>query len=173
MFAQVEPYRQRRRERDIGRELCLLYARPLLAMAVLLLDDFDAAGEVVSDTIAAACRRGEVVDPGGDGIRIKLANSVYQRCEGRLATRERFGQQRPGARAAGAAAVTGPGDPDRALLALAVFGGQDLAQVATTVTAPSPVLLDLLQEILTAVTDALTIAGEPEPDLPTAGPGRA
>jgi DNA-directed RNA polymerase specialized sigma24 family protein len=142
--------RQQRREQS-GRNLCDLHARPLLSLAVLLLDDPDTASEVVSDTIASACDAEEYTSIRSGG-RVQLARSVYRRCLGRLAVRERFGpvpgRARP-ERAARRSSTPVTLDTDRvALVALVIFGGHDLGQAAATLNLSTGVVLKRLQEIL-------------------------
>src|SRR4029453_519393 len=102
---------------------------PLLAMALLILDDVDAASEIVVDALVAASRRTHAITPGADRVRAILAASVYRRCLGSHVVRERFGM-----------APTGPAVPDtdpmmpltglnvrqRCTIALALFGGHSL-----------------------------------------------
>ena len=119
-------------ERTFGRELCRRHGAALTQVAWLLLGDDDAVDDVVSDTIAAACRLADRPDR-HDVTRVHLARSVYHRCLGRLATYERFAFR------AGRVAAHHRGlrnsvlsDDQRAAVALVVFGGHDRLQAADT-----------------------------------------
>jgi hypothetical protein len=55
----------------------------------MILDDADAATEIVADTLAAACHPVHS-RPAAAGTRLELAGSVYWRCIGLIAATERF-----------------------------------------------------------------------------------
>jgi DNA-directed RNA polymerase specialized sigma24 family protein len=111
-----------------------------------ILEDDDAADEVVSDTIAAACRYADPPDA-GDVTRVHLVRSAYHRCLGRLATYERFALARRhaspgnGRRPGTAPTLT---TNERAAVALVLFGEHDLTQAATTLNvSPAAVAVHL------------------------------
>jgi DNA-directed RNA polymerase specialized sigma24 family protein len=131
-----------------------------------ILEDDDAADEVVSDTIAAACRYADPPDA-GDVTRVRLVRSAYHRCLGRLATYERFALARrhasPGnGRRPGTAAPTLTTN-ERAAVALVLFGEHDLTQAATTLNvSPAAVAVQLRDALwkLRAVSGASDSAPE-------------
>jgi DNA-directed RNA polymerase specialized sigma24 family protein len=123
------------RERDFGLELCRHHAEALARVSSFILDDDDAADEVVSDTIAAVCRYADQPDA-GEVTRVHLVRSAYRRCLGRLATYERFAWARR------RASPDAGNEPDtsaptltvneRAVVALMVFGDHDFTEAAKT-----------------------------------------
>jgi DNA-directed RNA polymerase specialized sigma24 family protein len=135
------------------RALCRHHAAALLAMAAVLLEDVDAAGDIVAATLASACRDKRRAEPASLETRTQLARSVYHRCLGHLAFVERFPQlSGPNDRRRHTAALFGHLSVDqRALLALAVFGGHDVAQIARTLRMPMAVIVDQLPQVLPSV----------------------
>jgi DNA-directed RNA polymerase specialized sigma24 family protein len=136
-------------QQTFGLELCHRHAGALALLASLVLDDDDAADEVVSETIAAVCLFAD--QPAArDVTRVLLARSVYHRCLGRLATDERFALARHRARPDDA---YGPSDPvptltadQRAVVALVLFGDHDPAQAATTMNLSPATVADHLRD---------------------------
>jgi len=129
-----------------GLELCRRHAAALFRVSSFILEDDDAADEVVSDTIAAACRYADPPDAGGV-TRVHLVRSAYHRCLGRLATYERFALARRhaspgnGRRPGTAPTLT---TNERAAVALVLFGEHDLTQAATTLNvSPAAVAVHL------------------------------
>ncbi|GAA0805014.1 hypothetical protein [Spirilliplanes yamanashiensis] len=129
-----------------ARAMCRRHGAPLLTMAAMLVGDEDAAGEIVAAVLTEAAGPG----PGGDAPpgseRVWLARSVYHRCLGRLAARERFGA----AFAAGRTDTVdrrppGPTGRQCAVAALALYGGHDLAQTSRTLGLPEPEVVELLR----------------------------
>jgi DNA-directed RNA polymerase specialized sigma24 family protein len=121
-------------QQAFGFELCHRHAAALALLASLVLEDDDAADEVVSETIAAVCLFADQPEA-REVTRFVLARSVYHRCLGRLATHERFALA--GHRASPDEA-RGPSDSgprstadQRAVVALVLFGDHDPAQAAT------------------------------------------
>ena len=112
----------RLRQMDRARHLCRSHAGQLLTMATVMLNDTDTACDVVADSIVAACRPGQDIDPLSDHARADLAASVYQRCLGVLASRERFTwlPNTP----AGAMPFARLNANQRAAIALTLFGGR-------------------------------------------------
>jgi DNA-directed RNA polymerase specialized sigma24 family protein len=135
------------------RALCRHHAAALLAMAAVLLEDVDAAGDIVAATLAAACRDRRLVALASPETRTHLARSVYHRCLGQQAFMERFPQlSGPNDRRQDTASLFGHLSVDqRALLALAVFGGHDVAQIARTLRMPTAVIVDQLRQVLPSV----------------------
>jgi DNA-directed RNA polymerase specialized sigma24 family protein len=141
----------------LARQLCRRHARPLLAMALLILDDVNAASEIVVDALVAASRRTHAITPGADRVRAILAASVYRRCVGRHVFRERFGL-----------ASTGPAVPDtdpmmpltglnvrqRSTIALALFGGHSLSGAARTLNLRPADVLRQMEDALAAMSSA-------------------
>ena len=114
-------------DRTFGRELCRRHAEALARMASLMLGDDTAADDVVSDAIAAVCRADDQPHR-HDVTLVHLARSVYSRCLGRLATHERFSFDSAPHRGRRFSMT----DDQRAVVALVLFGGHDLAQAAAT-----------------------------------------
>ena len=126
-------------------------------MALLIVDDVDAASEIVVDTLVAASLRTHAITPGADRVRAILAASVYRRCVGRQAFRERFGL-----------ASTGPAVPDtdpmmpltslnvrqRLTIALALFGGHSLSGAARTLNLRPADVLRQMEDALAAMSSA-------------------
>lgn len=145
-----------------ARQLCRRHTQALLSLALLILDDVDAASDIVVEVLAAAGRRTRAITPSADGARGNLAASVYRRCVGDHVLRERFGLPR-----------TGPARPDsmgplgrltvrqRCTVALAIFGGQDLAGTARTLNLRPAEVLRHLGDALAAMRPA---AGGTLPD---------
>ena len=59
-------------------------------MASLILNDTDAASEIVVDTIVDASRRKHTLDSDDGRVRAALAASVYWRCVGAIVLYERL-----------------------------------------------------------------------------------
>ncbi|GAA0950314.1 RNA polymerase sigma factor [Virgisporangium aurantiacum] len=143
------------RERAFGVELCRRHAEALALVASVILANNDAADEVVSDTIAAACRFVDRPDP-REVTHAQLARSVYHRCVGRLASRERFLWAWPERDADdcpsfGMSALTTLPISHRAAVALVLFGDHDLAQTATTLSLPLTVVTGHLRDALVKI----------------------
>jgi len=136
-------------------------------MAHLILQDMDAACDVVVDTIVAACRR-QKVDPYHARARAALAASVYRRCIGALVARERFG---PPPDLAASLEVTVPDGPfarltvpQRCTLALTLFGRHSLPQASRTLNLPTDSVVQHLRDILAticAATDCSVVHADP------------
>ena len=132
------------------RRVCGRHAAALVAIASLILDDYDAASDVVSDAIAAECVRSPTLGLDSEQARARLAASVYRRCLGRLAAGERFPGLIPLTDGTGAAA-----DPlarlslrHRAAVALVLIGKQDIPTAADTLgITEHDVLTDLTQAV--------------------------
>jgi DNA-directed RNA polymerase specialized sigma24 family protein len=137
-------------------------------MASMLLDDIDAASDIVAATFAAACRPTQYPQASSKDTRIGLARSVYWRCIGRLAAIERFGTATPQSPPDPGRSASGTAEPDlkvlssvqRAVLALTVFGGHDLRQLANTLQIPKPTVTRQIRELMSVFdrgngTDAL------------------
>jgi hypothetical protein len=153
----VQPsIRSRRHKARLGRHVCRLHAGPLLAMAVLILQDVDAASGVVVETIAAACRRPNL-DPIGTRSRTALATSVYRRCLGVLAARERFGPSPDLTAGIGSAGIGPPlgwlTNQQRCAMALILYGRHGLHRAARTLSIAPESLLQQLRDLLTSMTD--------------------
>jgi DNA-directed RNA polymerase specialized sigma24 family protein len=139
------------REREFGLELCRRHAEALVRMSSFILEDDDAADEVVSDTIAAVCRYADQPDP-REVTRVHLVRSAYHRCLGRLATYERFAwvRRRAGPDAGhetGTSAETLTAN-ERAVVALVLFGDHDLPEAATTLNLSSAAVAGHLRDAL-------------------------
>jgi DNA-directed RNA polymerase specialized sigma24 family protein len=143
-------------------------------MAHLILQDGNAACDVVVDTIVAACRR-QQIDPRHVQARAALAASAYRRCLGALAARERFGAP-PDLSAD--PEVTVPDGPfarltvhQRCAMALTVFGGHNLPQAARTLNLPTDTVVRHLRDLLAtmcAVTDLSVLPADRGIDTPDA-----
>jgi hypothetical protein len=125
----------------LGRRMCRQHAAPLVAMAAFILDDVNAAGSIVVDTIAAACWS-RTADLRGDVLRATLAASVFRRCLGNLVNRERFG---PVGHMPGSTASSQPGGylaslsaTQRCTIAVILFSGHSLQAASRTGALPSP-----------------------------------
>jgi DNA-directed RNA polymerase specialized sigma24 family protein len=141
----------------LARHLCRRHASSLLAMALLIVDDLDAASEIVVDALVAASRRTHAITPGAGRVRAILAASVYRRCIGRHVLHERFGL-----------APTGPAVPDtypmmpvtglnvrqRCTIALALFGGHSLSGAARTLNVQPADVLRQMEHALAAMNNA-------------------
>ena len=130
------------------RRVCGRHAAALVAIASLILDDFDAVGEVVSDAIAAVCVRDPTLDPDSEEARARLATSVYRRCLGRLAVGERYPGLVPLTNRTGAVSdrLARLSLRHRAAVALVLYGEQDIPMAADTLgIAEHDVLTDLTQ----------------------------
>lgn len=143
------------RERAFGLELCRRHAQALAVVASVLLEDAEAADEIVSDTIAAACRFVDQPDS-REVTHTQLARSVYHRCPGRLAGYERSALARPDggvddSRSPGTSTLTILPLDQRAAVALVLFGDHDLAQAATTLSLPPTVVTGHLRDALATV----------------------
>jgi hypothetical protein len=136
-------------------------------MAYLILQDVDAACDVVVDTIVAACRR-QPVDPHHARARAALAASVYRRCFGALVARERFG---PSPDISAGLEVTAPDGPfarltvpQRCTMALTLFGSHSLPQTARTLNLPTDSVVRHLRDLLAALcaaTDCSVVHADP------------
>ena len=141
----------RRARMELGRQLCHHHAAPLLAIAVLILKDSDAATKIVVDTIVGASGRRGLLHPGDGRVRTALAASVYRRCLGTLVLRERFGL--PGsvptvADAVAAMPRAGLNDRQRSAVAVVLFGGQNLNGAARILGLTPANVLRQLEEVL-------------------------
>jgi DNA-directed RNA polymerase specialized sigma24 family protein len=150
---------------ELSRHVCRRHAAPLLAMAHLILQDGDAACDVVVDTIVAACRR-QQIDP--RRARTALAASVYRRCLGALAARERFGPSPDLAAGLEGTVPDGPFAqltvPQRCTMALTLFGRHSLPQAARTLNLPTDTVVRHLRDLLDtmcAATDCSVVHAEP------------
>ena len=143
--------RRQRRTLHTGRRLCRRHAASLLAMASLILNDIDAASEVVVDTIVHASRRTHTFDPDDGRVRAALAASVYWRCVGALVLNERFGPSPVPRTVDDPATVTlaGLGMRHRSAMALTLFGGHNLQSAARLLNLSPVCLLRELEELLT------------------------
>jgi hypothetical protein len=136
-------------------------------MAHLILQDGDAACDVVVDTIVAACRR-QQIDPHRVPARAALAASVYRRCVGALVARERFG---PSPDLSDGLEVTVPDGPfaqltvhQRCTIALTLFGGHSLPQAARTLNVSTEGVVRHLRDLLAtmgAATDRSVVPADP------------
>lgn len=147
------------RGQDYGRQLCRRHAGPLLSMAWIILADIDVASEIVSDTLAAACRAAEGAEPHESGDREALARNVYRRCLYRLVWQERFLLSRPvtdrtDIAAVSLSALSALDIHQRALVALAVFGRHDLSQTAMTLNLSPAAVMDRLRGALAGLAAA-------------------
>jgi hypothetical protein len=142
---------RRRARMEFGRQMCRYHAAALLAIAVLILKDSDAATKIVVDTIVGASRRPGLLHPGDRRVRTALVASVYRRCLGALVLRERFGLPGPVPSAADAVAAMPRAwltDRQRSAMAVALFGGHDLNGVARILGLTPANVLDQLEEVL-------------------------
>jgi hypothetical protein len=149
----------RRRARiELGRQLCRYHAAPLLAMAVLILKDSEAATKIVVDTIVGASLRRGLLHPGDGRVRTALASSVYRRCLGALVLRERFGLPGPVPIVSDAVAMPRAllNDRQRSAMAVALFGGGDLNGVARILGLAPANVLRQLEEVLSLTTATTT-----------------
>jgi DNA-directed RNA polymerase specialized sigma24 family protein len=154
------PTGEQPRGQDYVRQLCGRHAGPLLSIAWIILADLDVAIEIVSDTLVAACRAADGTWPHESGDRESLTRSVYRRCLHRLVLQERFFLPRPLPHEADIAAVSlsalsALDIPQRALLALTVFGRQDLSQAARTLNLPPAAVIDGLRDALTGLASSV------------------
>jgi len=159
--------RSRHQSAELSRHVCRRHAAPLLAMAHLILQDGDAACDVVVDTIVAACRR-QQIDPHRVPARAALAAAVYRRCVGALVARERFG---PSPDPPGGLEVTVPDGPfaqltvqQRCTIALTLFGGHSLPQAARTLNVSTDGVVRHLRDLLAtmgAATDRPVVPADP------------
>jgi len=110
------------------------HAAALVAIAALILDDLDAADDVVSDAIASMDARGPTLDPDGQPARAQLAASVYRHCLARLAVEERLPDTIPLSDGTGGASarLARLSLRHRAAVALVLLGEQDLPTAADT-----------------------------------------
>jgi hypothetical protein len=134
-------------------------------MASLILNDADAAGPIVVDTVVAASRRGQVYGRDHSRVRATLATSVYRRCLGTLALRERFGLP-PVADTPTVAAGTATVALDwlsvrqRCTVALTIFGRHSLPSAARTLNLlPASVLHELEDALATITATAAPVGG--------------
>ncbi|GIF53872.1 hypothetical protein DFJ67_5665 [Asanoa ferruginea] len=145
-----------RRRRGYARMLCRYHAAPLLCLASMLLDDVDAASDIVAATFAAASRPIHYPQASSRHTRVGLARSVYWRCIGRLAAIERFGTAPPQSPPDPGGSTSEDAEPDvkvlssvqRSVLALTVFGGHDPRQLANTLQIPRPIVMRQLGELM-------------------------
>ena len=137
-----------------ARALCRHHAAALLTLAEMILDDVDAGSDIVVGTIVAACREPQPVASDVHTARTRLARSVYRRCLGRLTTRERFAQLEPppptGSRHSHSPVAHLTAN-QRAMLALVLFGGHDIEQIARTLRTPMSVIAEQLPGVLRRV----------------------
>jgi DNA-directed RNA polymerase specialized sigma24 family protein len=141
----------------LARQLCRRHARPLLAMALLILDDVDAASEIVVDALVAASRRTHAITPGADRVRAILAASVYRRCVGSHVVRERFGLAPTGRTVPDTdpmMPLTGLNVRQRCTIALALFGGHSLSGAARTLRLEPADVLRQMGDALAAMSSA-------------------
>ena len=119
-------------------------------MASLILNDVDAASDVVVDTIVDASRRIHAFGPDHGRVRAALATSVYWRCVGALALYERFGPSPDLPSVAHPAAVphAGLGTRHRFAVALTLFGGHDLPSAARLLNLSPACVLRQLEEVV-------------------------
>ncbi len=134
---------------EFARRLCRCHSAPLLAMATLILGDVDAAAEIVVDTLAAASRSRRPRHPGGRRMRARLATSVYRRCLGRLALRERFPRSTEGPAPGGPVGLARLTEGQRCVIAFTVFSGHGLPGVARTLNLTPARVLHLVDEVRT------------------------
>ena len=122
------------------RSLCEHHAAALLTIASVLLDDVDVACEIVAETLASACREAQVVRLAGPETRSHLARSIYHRCLGRIASKERFPQLYEWDRGPKTASLplSHLSVDQRAVLSLTLFGRHGVTQAAATVRAAGP-----------------------------------
>jgi DNA-directed RNA polymerase specialized sigma24 family protein len=123
------------------------HASPLFAIASLLLDDGDAAAQVVVDVIADATL--DTLIGGDTDSRALLAGAVYVRCLALLSSRDRYaGQPSPEQASAAAAVLARLSLRHRAVICLVLIGGQDAGLAARTLgVSQQTVVADLLQAI--------------------------
>jgi DNA-directed RNA polymerase specialized sigma24 family protein len=123
------------------------HASPLFAIASLLLDDGDAAAQVVVDVIADATL--DTLIGGDTDSRALLAGAVYVRCLALLSSRDRYaGQPSPEQASAAAAVLARLSLRHRAVIGLVLIGGQDAGLAARTLgVSQQTVVADLLQAI--------------------------
>lgn len=133
-------------DRSFGQDLCRRHGAALARMASLILGDDHAADEVVSDTIAAACRVDDEPER-RDVSLVHLARSVYLRCLGILATYERF-MFDSGREKRHRLRVSTMSDSQRAVLALVVFGDHDLTQAAATLNLSPAAVVRQLRDVV-------------------------
>lgn len=154
-FLSVPVAAEERERQAYATALCRQHAGPLLALASIILDDVDAASEIVAATLAAACRPTRYPPPTDAGARGDLARSVYRRCVGHLAAIERFGP--PPATSPPRTVEAGPwlaalSANHRAVLALTLFGGHDLRQASVTLRMSTPEVVRHLRETILCCT---------------------
>jgi hypothetical protein len=130
------------------RHVLQAHATPLFALASLLIDDDDAATEVVVDVISSASPETSI-NAGAPETRARLAGSIYRRCLDLLSSRNRVQGSSSPVRAGGAAAVLAQLTlRHRAIVGLLFVAGQDAALAAKTLgVSQQIVLIDLLGAI--------------------------
>ena len=130
-----------------ARMLLREHAPPLVALASLLLDDGDAAAQVVVDVIADATL--DTLIGGDNDSRALLAGAVYVRCVVLLSSRDRYAGQPSPEQASGAAAVLARLSlRHRAVIGLVLIGGQDAGLAARTLgVSQQTVVTDLLNAL--------------------------
>jgi hypothetical protein len=161
------PRMHRRRARmEFGRQMCRYHAAALLAIAVLILKDSDAATKIVVDTIVGSSRRPGLLHPGDRRVRTALVASVYRRCLGALVLRERFGLPGPVPIVSDAVAMPRAwlNDRQRSALAVALFGGRDLNGVARILGLTPASVLNQLEEVLSLATAPTKQSVDPSGD---------
>lgn len=148
------------------RELCQAHGGALVAIAQLVLDGGQHVSEVVAEAIAAECDTNGTSDVRSSDTRQRLARSVFNRCRGRLVTRERFGEPataRADARPGELPSVLGRLSADvRATVALTMFGRHGLSEAAAVLDSSPEIVLRQLREALAAAhesADAMPIPG--------------
>lgn len=150
MLIQREPLTARlvaveRRRRAHARVLCHFHAAPLLAMASMILDDAELAEDIVAATLAAACRPVQHPQPSSAATRLTLARSVYWRCvdsTGATPYRPRSSRRPADPRALPL--------PQRAVMALLLFGGHDIRQTGVTLHLPIQLVVHCVLEAMSS-----------------------
>jgi DNA-directed RNA polymerase specialized sigma24 family protein len=138
-----------------GREMCARHAAPLLILAAVTLEDLRAASEVVAESVAAACRAPDPLDPRHPATPSQLARSVYHRCLGRIATAERFPGWPPSSVARHQpvwAPLSRLSPEQRAVITLSLFGDANLQETAFALGMPTDRVLTQLSAGLSALT---------------------
>ena len=151
-----------------GRSLLRAHATPLFAIASLLVEDDDAASQVLVDVIADASPDASIRADAPE-LRALLAGHVYRRCLDLISARN--GARRPTrpSHNVGAAAVLAQLSlGHRAVVGLVLIGGQDLALAAATLGASQLTVLSDLVEAIEAIrgntaAPATSATGEPGP----------
>jgi DNA-directed RNA polymerase specialized sigma24 family protein len=144
-----------------ARTLLRAHATALFAIASLLLDDGDAAAEVVVDVIADASSDTAIRAGGADTLAL-LAGTVYQRCLDLRSTRSPVRSSSSTVRADGAPAVLAQlSFRHRAIVGLILIGGQDVALAARTLRTPQQTVVTDLAGAIDSIRATMT---SPTPD---------